>query len=144
MESLSSIKEVSSLNPNDIKKVYNMEIHRKFMIEKINNPKLNQAQIAGRLGVSVSKLQRIRTDLEINSPYRYDTPLKKSNKLKKKNETENINTENINIETEKTKNKETTNDKKPVKLKRSRSVKKSKNNEIDEIDENYNPEESLY
>ena len=48
----------------------------RFMEMKSNNPKLTQKQIAKGLGYSDSTLKRYRNDINMQSPYRYNTSKK--------------------------------------------------------------------
>ena len=45
----------------------------RFMEMKSNNPKLTQKEIAKELGYSDSTLKRYRNDINMQSPYRYNT-----------------------------------------------------------------------
>ena len=67
--SLSGINKIANMDPNLITKSYKKNMND-FMNVKYQNPKLKQAEIASRLKMSTSSIQRQRNDLNMNSPYR--------------------------------------------------------------------------
>lgn len=73
---LNEFKLLSEINPEDITKVHKINIIFKFMNIKAAQPNLTQEQICKKLGISSSTIKRIRQDLNVKSPYRYDVPLK--------------------------------------------------------------------
>src|SRR6202042_3780775 len=77
---LNEFKLLSEINPEDITKVHKLNIVFKFMNIKAEQPNLTQEQICKKLGISSSTIKRIRQDLNVKSPYRYDIPLKYKNK----------------------------------------------------------------
>lgn len=92
---LNEFKLLSEINPEDITKVHKINIIFKFMNIKAAQPNLTQEQICKKLGISSSTIKRIRQDLNVKSPYRYDVPLKSK---KSTNTTKNV---EINKETKK-------------------------------------------
>lgn len=84
---LNELKLLSELNPENINKAYKTNIIFKFMNIKAEQPNLTQEQICKKLGISSSTIKRIRQDLNIKSPYRYDVPLKHSSTTPKKQAT---------------------------------------------------------
>ena len=81
-EEITTLEKTINLLPNlsKIKDAYKVLEHIKFMKVKNERPDLNQKQICESLNRSVSTIQRVRKDLAITSPYKYDIPLKKSTK----------------------------------------------------------------
>lgn len=73
---LNELKLLSDLNPENINNVYKTKMIIDFMNIKIEQPNLSQNQICSKLGISSSTIKRIRQDLNVKSPYRYDIPLK--------------------------------------------------------------------
>jgi transcriptional regulator with XRE-family HTH domain len=74
------LKLLSEINPESIIKAHKINIIFKFMNIKAEQPNLTQEQICKKLGISSSTIKRIRTDLNVKSPYRYDVPLKNRSK----------------------------------------------------------------
>ena len=91
LENLSNIKHLIDFDPNGLNRLYKLNIANKFMNVKAANPSLTQDQLCKMIGTSSSTMKRIRTDLNLTSPYRYDVPLKHKQKKKEteiKTETE--------------------------------------------------------
>ena len=88
LENLSNIKHLTDFDPNGLNKLYKLNIANKFMNAKAANPGLTQDQLCKMIGTSSSTMKRVRTDLNLTSPYRYDVPLKHKQK-KKETETKN-------------------------------------------------------
>lgn len=84
-QNLLEIQSLSNFDPNNLNKIYKLDLMNKFMNAKTANPHLNQEQLCRMIGTSPSTIKRIRMDLNIKSPYRYDVSLK--NKQPKKKET---------------------------------------------------------
>ena len=83
IDRLLSIKQLSELKPDDIRKVHKMMLVENILSERDENPNINLEQIAKKMNVSVSKIQRTRQDLSLPSFFRYDVPMKsKSTKSK--------------------------------------------------------------
>lgn len=80
LQNLMNVQALVDFDPNGINKLYKLNLANKFMNVKAENPSLNQDQICKMLGTSSSTMKRIRTDLKLNSPYRYDIPLKHNKK----------------------------------------------------------------
>ena len=87
--SYDNITKSHSINPNDLIRVYKLDRCCDFMEEKFNNPKLTQKEICKKLGFSDSTIKRYRDDIQMDSPYRRNTPKKKTPK-----KTPDITTEN--------------------------------------------------
>ena len=83
---LQGIATIGSMDPNIINEHYKLEILAKFNEARLANPNIKSNELAHMIGTSDSTLKRIRRDLAIKSPYRYDIPIK--NKSKKKDENE--------------------------------------------------------
>jgi len=67
---LDALEQINKIKVQDIEKLYNTRIHSEFMKIKAQNPELTQREIAARMHIGVGKLQSIRRDLELGSPYR--------------------------------------------------------------------------
>ena len=76
---LNSMSMIGNFNPDLLHRTYKLNLMNEFMNAKLNNPKKTQDQIAKSIGTSVSTIQRIRRDIDMQSPYRYDRPLTKGN-----------------------------------------------------------------
>src|SRR6202000_1365555 len=80
---LKSLAEEGAIDANLIQrqaKVENIAVYMQIMKD---NPELKNDQICSTMGISASTMRRIRKDLAVNSPYRYDIP----RKTKKNSET---------------------------------------------------------
>ena len=67
--SLNEINKTSNMDPNLITKHYKLKLMNDFMINKYQNPKLKQSEIAPQLDMSPSTIQRHRNDINTLSPY---------------------------------------------------------------------------
>jgi transcriptional regulator with XRE-family HTH domain len=87
---LNKLKLLSEITPEKISNAYKTNLIIKFMNIKLEQPNLSQNQICSKLGISSSTIKRIRQDLNVKSPYRYDIPLKtkKSKKVEITKDTE--------------------------------------------------------
>ena len=104
-----------------------------FMRVKYENPKLKQSEIANKLGLSSSTLQRFRNDINMLSPYRFHP----NNTNKQRKKTSNTNSNNdIHRELDLGRPQITTNDlKRPQmtsKVKTKNNLKSGANIEINE------------
>src|SRR5215469_17517082 len=70
-----SIKTLSSIQPEHIRKYDRMEVVIRFMQAKKDHPDYKKNQICALIGVSDSYLKRVMKDLDIKSFYRYDIPV---------------------------------------------------------------------
>ena len=68
--SLQQIGRTSNLDANLISRQYELSLMADFVKVKYENPKLKQSEIANKLGLSSSTLQRYRNDINMLSPYR--------------------------------------------------------------------------
>ena len=68
--SLQQIQKTSNLDANLISRQYKLNLMADFMRVKYENPKMKQSEIANRLGLSSSTLQRYRNDINMLSPNR--------------------------------------------------------------------------
>ena len=93
---LNELKLLSKINPENINNAYKTNLIIKFMNIKIEQPDLSQDQIFGKIGISSSTIKRIKQDLNVKSPYRYDIPLKskKSKKMEPSKEIKEITNRN--------------------------------------------------
>src|SRR5258708_4959634 len=85
--SFNSIKDIENIDPNNVFKVVKLQNVMNFANEKIEYPGLTKAQICGKLNISPSGLDRSMIDLNMKGGksggfYRYDIPVKKSQKSK--------------------------------------------------------------
>jgi AraC-like DNA-binding protein len=92
---LENIASSSTIDSNSINRNYKLRQTAIFNALREANPHLKSKELAEQMGTSPSTLQRIRKDLNMKSPYRYDiaTP-----KRKKKDDTQ---TSSMEKETEK-------------------------------------------
>ena len=67
---LKDVKTLSNVQPNEISKVYHMEMLRQFTEAKMTNPNLKQKELCTLIGSSPSKIKRVRKELNVPSPYR--------------------------------------------------------------------------
>ena len=67
--SLQQISRTSNLVAILISRQYKLNLMADFMRVKNENPKLKQSEIANKLGLSSSTLQRYRNDINMLSPY---------------------------------------------------------------------------
>ena len=68
--SLQQIQRTSNLDANLISRQYKLNLMADFMRVKYENPKMKQSEIANKIGMSSSTLQRYRNDINMLSPYR--------------------------------------------------------------------------
>ena len=68
--SLNEINKNSAMDPNMLTKYYKLKIMNDFMYMKYQNPKLKQSELANNLNMSSSTIQRYRSDINMQSPYR--------------------------------------------------------------------------
>ena len=80
--SLQQISRTSNLDANLISPQYKLNLIADFMRVKYENPKLKQNEIANKLGLSSSTLERYRNEINMLSPYRFHP--NNSNKRTKK------------------------------------------------------------
>jgi hypothetical protein len=73
---LEKIDSVANMDPNSIKKVFQLNQMLEFATLKSQNPRMKQADLCKQMGTSKSVLQRTRKDLGMSSLYRHDVPLK--------------------------------------------------------------------
>ena len=58
------------MDPNLLTRHYKLKLMNEFMHIKYQTPKMKQSEIADQLKMSASSLQRIRNDINMQSPYR--------------------------------------------------------------------------
>ena len=87
--SLQQISKTSNLDAILISPQYKINLMADFMRVKYENPKLKQSEIANKIGLISSTLQRYRNDINMLSPYRIHP--KNTNKQRKKTSTSNSN-----------------------------------------------------
>jgi AraC-like DNA-binding protein len=80
-EMADKIQLLSSINLNNVDKVYKTSKYLDFMKMKNANSKLTQKEICQQLNISDSSMKRIRKELGVPSPYRSNTT--KNNKNNK-------------------------------------------------------------
>ena len=68
--SLQQIQKTSNIDVNLISRHYKLSLMADFMRVKYENPKMKQSEIANKIGMSSSTLQRYRNDIKMPSPYR--------------------------------------------------------------------------
>ena len=68
--SLQQIQKTRNLDANLISRQYKLNLMCDFMRLKYENPRMKQSEIANRLNLSTSTLQRYRNDINMLSPYR--------------------------------------------------------------------------
>ena len=68
--SLQQIQKTSNLDGNLISRQYKLNLMADFMRFKCENPKMKQSEIANRLSLSSSTIQRYRNDINMLSPNR--------------------------------------------------------------------------
>ena len=68
--SLQQIQKTSNLDANLISRQYKLNLMADSMKVKYENPRMRQSEIANKLGMSSSTLQRYRNDINMLSPYR--------------------------------------------------------------------------
>ena len=68
--SLSEINKTANMDPNLITRHYRLKLMNDFMNIKYLNPKLKQSEIASQLDISVSTIQRHRSEINMISPYK--------------------------------------------------------------------------
>jgi hypothetical protein len=78
--SLTNVSNTATIDSNLLNRHYKLEQVLIFNEIRKNNPHLNQKDIAAQMGTSVTSLQRIRKDLAMKSPYRYDIATRKKPK----------------------------------------------------------------
>ena len=79
--SLQQISQTGNLGRNLVTRQFKFNLMAQFMEHKSNNPTLKQSEMAKKLSVSSSTLQKYRKDISMFSPYRIPA---KSNKRKQK------------------------------------------------------------
>lgn len=89
---LTTVKNMRNFDYNDIKRYAMGDQYMRFYKAKIEYPHLNQQELCKKINISSSTLNRIRRDLDISSPYRYNVPLHKQIRTKR-GETEEKNFE---------------------------------------------------
>ena len=80
--SLQQIQKTGNLDANLISRQYKLNLMADFMRVKSENPRMKQCEIANRLGMSSSTVQRYRNDINMLSPYRI-SPNNVKKRLKK-------------------------------------------------------------
>ena len=68
--SLNEINKTANMDPTSITRFYQLKLMNDFMNVKYQNPKMKQSEIASQLKVSTFSIQRQRSDINMNSPYR--------------------------------------------------------------------------
>ena len=76
--SLNEINKNSTLDPNMLTKFYKLKLMNDFMNNKNQNPKMTQSEMSSQLNMSSSTIKRYRNDINMFSPYRFN-----SNNVKK-------------------------------------------------------------
>jgi hypothetical protein len=69
---LQSIAVTGNIDANLINRNFKLEKLAKFNEMKLEHPKMKQVDICRLIGTSDSTLKRIRKDLNVSSPYRFD------------------------------------------------------------------------
>ena len=88
--SLQQIQKTSNLDANLIYRQYKLNLMADFMRLKYENPKMKQSEIADQLGLSSSTLQSYRNDINMLSPYRFQSKnIKKRTKTPKNTNSDN-------------------------------------------------------
>src|SRR5438093_11635710 len=75
---LEKIDNLSTMDPNSIKKVFQLNQMLDFATLKSENPRMKQDELCKLMNTSKSVLQRTRKDLNMSSFYRHDVPIKSS------------------------------------------------------------------
>ena len=88
--SLPQISKTSNLDAILISRQYKLNLMADFMGVKNENHKIKQNEIANKLGLSSSTLQRTKNDIKMLSPYR----IHPSNTNKERKKTSNTNSNN--------------------------------------------------
>ena len=68
--SLQQIQKTNKLDANLLSRQYKLNLMADFMRLKYENPRMKQSQLANRIDLSTSTLQRYRNDIDMLSPYR--------------------------------------------------------------------------
>ena len=68
--SLNEINKTANMDPNLLTRHCKLKLMNGFMYIKYQSPKMKQSEIANRLNMSSSTLQRYRNDINMLSPYR--------------------------------------------------------------------------
>ena len=71
--SLNEKSKTANMNPNLLTRHYILKLMNDFMHIKYQNPKMKQSEISNQLGLSSSTVQRYRNDINMLSPYRYQS-----------------------------------------------------------------------
>ena len=71
--SLQQIQETSNLDANLVSRQYKLNLMADFMRLKYENPKMKQSEIANQLNLSSSTIQSYRNDINMLSPYRFQS-----------------------------------------------------------------------
>ncbi len=77
---LENIASSPTIDSNSINRNYKLRQTAIFNALREANPHLKSKELAEQMGTSPSTLQRIRKDLNMKSPYRYDIATPKRNK----------------------------------------------------------------
>jgi len=85
---LEAIALSSDMDSNTINRNYKLRQVAIFNALREANPHLTAKELASQMGTSASTLQRIRKDINMKSPYRYDKIIQKHNGTKQSNEQE--------------------------------------------------------
>ena len=83
-DKLIKYQQLESFNPDIITKMKKLQLVAKFADLKESQPNLTQKQICSKLNTSETSIRRIRQDLNMKTPYKYDISSRsnKSNKSK--------------------------------------------------------------
>jgi len=81
---LLKLKELENFDTNLITKFKRISIASKFADLKEQYPNMKQNELCKSIGTSSSSMQRIRKDLNMNSPFKYEICVKRSAKKKEK------------------------------------------------------------
>ena len=76
--SLKSLAEEGAIDANLIQRQAKVENVAVYMQIKKDNPELKNNDICAAMGISASTMRRVRKDLAVSSPYRYDIPMRKT------------------------------------------------------------------
>ena len=83
--SLQQMQKTSNLDANLISRQYKLNLMADFMRLKYENPRMKQSEIANKLSLSSSTIQRYRNDINMLSPYRSNPNNTKKRSKKAKN-----------------------------------------------------------
>ena len=68
--SINEINKTANMDPNLLTRHYKLKLVKDFMYIKYQNPKMKQSEIANKLNMSFSTIERYRNDINMLSPYR--------------------------------------------------------------------------